>query len=221
MQHMLNLHPYGMVATYLWRRYRETPRLTFNPRGTYDLDHVENDPTTVRITESRFRSVSYPGGSGIQTINAEPTGEPFLSLHQNHYYIPTGMSLGAINFCSQDNIGVTLRANVDGEWTTTDRPTSFAINLTKKDSATPVYRALSINSSGAVHIGGEAENKPQIVSFGIYRDGALQLPKVDSSSSLDRYPPTDGLMFYLKDKNKIVVSEGGLWKQLVTEKLTI
>lgn len=156
-------------------------------------------------------------GSGIQIGNCEPHGEPFLSLHQNHYHNPVGTSIGAIKFCAQDGIGAEIRCKMDGPWSATSRPTSLAFYLTQENFATPRFQALGINESGQVALGGLEHLPSRLVSLGIYRKGTLQLPKVDKLSDLTKFPHTDGMLMFVSNLGRTALSEGGKWKLIATE----
>lgn len=197
---------------YLWRRYQGSyGGIAFTPPDTSNETYL-----TTSVKDSCTRSVSSPVGTGIQTINAEPTGEPFLSLHQNHYHTPVGTSLGALKFSSQDSIGGEIRCKMDGVWTSVSKPTLMAFYLTQENFATPRYQALGINSTGSVAIGGLEHIPSSLVSFGVYRKGVMQLPKIDSMEDLKKYPQSDGMITFLSNCKRFVVSENGKWKYLIT-----
>lgn len=225
MRRLLESHPCAGLTNYMWRKYRESGNQTVGDTMSFrhtpaSGGNIEDDPRTFHLRDSVCRNVSHPGGTCIQSINVEPSGEPYVSLHQNHYLISKGTSLGAINFSSIDNVGVTMRAYVDGQrWTSTSRPSSFSMYVTRDNESMPNNRAFHINSSGSVYLG-ESEEEDKLISLGIYRPGVMKLPTVATVHDLGRFPSSDGLITYVKDRKMTVVSEGGSWKTLLTAPLS-
>ncbi len=221
MQRILNIHPYGLAASWFWNRYRNSQGVVFNAPSSASIssDAVSNTPQTQGLVESTTRSVINPIGTGIQAINFEPTGEPFINLHQNIYYSPSQTSLGSLNFCGKDRIGVSIRAFMDGDWTPANRPSGFSIYVTPRGFDTPHYQAFTVNSSGTVVVGNPKNVSSDLVSFGVYRNGVMQLPKVPTIQDLDRVPPSNGLITYVESTEQVVVSAGGRWMKMLLEPL--
>ncbi len=227
MHRLLISHPYGMFASYMWRRYRENGRsvggngnggITFTPDNNSPIN-IGEDPRTENVRESVTRSISYPGGTGMQIINLEPAGEPCISLHQNHYLLAQGTSLGCVNFLAHDKVGVSLRATADGSWSSVGRPSSFSIHVTGKNEAGPrqEHCAFHIDSSGTISLSpSPSQHVSSLVSLGIYRQGVLQLPTVSDIEELGTIPPSNGMMVYVKNGSMTLLSEGGKWKKIVT-----
>lgn len=195
---------------------------------------LEALPSVEAIQDSTTRFVVDSHGMKQQYISVEPLGHPRVSFHQNHYAAPTapGTPLGSVDFNFRDDFAASIQAQVDEDWTKTSHPTGFSFFTTQAGSTNPRFPALSLRSDGRMAVaGGPTAFKNPLVSLGVYRNGIFELPKVETYEELLRskdrpYSPDEtpsgpepfvnGAIVYVKDLDRILVSQGGSWHAIQT-----
>jgi hypothetical protein len=207
------------------------------PPGHKRMIPLEGDASVEGMTDSTARFVVDSNGMAVQLLAAEPLGHPRISLHQNHYAASASPStpLGSIDYHYRDDLAATMSAYVDQAWSANSHPTGLAFRTTEPGSITPRYPAMTIRADGRVAVGGgPAALGSSLVSMGIYRKGIFELPSVEryddlvggmTSRSNVGQPTTpepfvNGAIVYVKDIDKVLISQGGNWNAIVTTPVT-
>lgn len=195
---------------------------------------LEALPSVEAIQDSARRFVVDSQGMRDQNISVEPLGHPRYEFHQNHYAAPSspGTPLGSADFYYRDQLGASIQAYVDDTWTKMSQPTGFSFYVTPPGSVNPRFPAFSVRADGRMAIAaGPTAFKNPLVSMGVYRNGIFELPKVETYDDLvktkDRPFSTDetlpgsdpfvnGAIVYVKDIDRVLVSQGGSWHAIQT-----
>lgn len=188
---------------------------------------LEGNVGVEAISDSTARYVVDSAGMHHQVLSCEPLGHPRLALHQNHYAVPTapGSTLGSVDFNFRDQAAASFASFVDEIWTADSHPTGLSLKITEQGTTIPRYPAMTIRADGRVALGGGPAALPNhLVSLGIYRHGILELPKVSTYEDLlknsDNEPFVNGAVVYVKDMDKVLISQGGDWHAILTSPVT-
>lgn len=212
------------------------------PRGnnkTPSADYKRSIPleagwSVEAIQDSCPRFVVESRGMTQQLVSIEPLGHPRVSFHQNHYAAPSspGTVLGSVDFSYRDDLGASISAQVDDTWTKTSHPTGLSFYVTQPGTTNPRFPALSMRSDGRIAVAaGPTAFKNPLVSMGVYRNGIFELPKVETYDDLVKTkdhqysehetlpgpdPFVNGAIVYVKDIDRVLISQGGSWHALQT-----
>lgn len=185
---------------------------------------TECDPSVADLTDSTIRYVVHPTGTCMQVNSVEPRGKPLITLHQNSHpatMIP-GSTLGAVQMGARDDMTSSFSSFVDGVWSRDSHPTGLMLSVTPAGSRTTMGSspACTIRADGRMAVGGgPTAMRSSLVSVGMYRRGVLELPSVERYTDLTTTTDVfiNGAIVYARDLDKVLISQGGSWRAIVTE----